>query len=155
MHPHIAERSIPEPNSGCVLWNRSYFRSGYGQAWHEGTNQPAHRVSWILSKGEIPAGMCVCHRCDVKGCVNPDHLWLGTHLDNMADRSAKNRQHRPKGELQGGHKLTEKAVRDILAEQGPISLKRAAELGAMHGVSAQHIYRIRRRDRWGHIKVAA
>ena len=155
MHPYIADRTIPEPNSGCLLWTLSYMPSGYGQAKWEGKGNNAHRISWELNCGPIPNGLHVLHKCDVRGCVNPAHLFLGTHQDNMADRDAKGRQHRPKGELQGGHKLTEAAAREILAEPGPVTLARAAELAAKHGIGWSHIYRVRRGERWSHLRESA
>ncbi|TAJ96990.1 MAG: HNH endonuclease [Reyranella sp.] len=155
MHPYIEDRSIPEPNSGCLLWTLSYYSSGYGQAKWNGQGNVAHRISWELNRGPIPVGLCVCHRCDNRACVNPDHLFLGTHQDNMADRDAKGRQHRPKGELQGGHKITAAGVLEILAEPAPVTLDRAAELAARHGIGQSHVYRIRRGDRWAHLQGAA
>ena len=87
----IEANSIPEPNSGCWLWLLSCDHSGYGNISILGRKFSAHRVSWAAFNNAIPAGACVLHRCDVPCCVNPDHLWLGTHSDNMRDCVAKGR----------------------------------------------------------------
>lgn len=74
----------------CWLWLASILNNGYGCFSSEWSNL-AHRVAWELVCGPIPAGLCVLHRCDVKLCVNPAHLWLGTKADNNADCRAKKR----------------------------------------------------------------
>ena len=87
----------PEPNSGCWFWAGTLYKSGYGSfASHcapdgSGRNSRAHRYAWELFVGPIPDGMKVLHRCDQRSCVNPDHLFLGTHQDNMDDMAIKGR----------------------------------------------------------------
>jgi hypothetical protein len=70
--PPFDERYIPEPMSGCFLWLDGVSRRGYGQLKYHGRDYGAHRFSWMLHRGDIPAGMCVLHKCDTPSCVNPD-----------------------------------------------------------------------------------
>jgi hypothetical protein len=89
---------VPEPNSGCWLWTGFDNGKGYGllsirnRAKREHYNLLAHRVSWVLHNGEVPAGALVLHKCDVRCCVNPDHLFLGSPQDNTQDMIAKGRR---------------------------------------------------------------
>lgn len=85
------EKVSPEPNSGCHLWAASGFPHGYGKISVDGESTGAHRVAWELYRGAIPTGLHVLHRCDIRCCVNPDHLFLGTPQDNVDDKMAKNR----------------------------------------------------------------
>ena len=81
------------PN-GCWEWMAYKDEKGYGHIKMPGRNgllKYAHRVSWILTHGDIPEGMEVCHKCDNPRCVNPSHLFLGSHTDNMRDALSKNR----------------------------------------------------------------
>ncbi len=78
---------------GCWLWTGSLFRGGYGQ-FRSGPDPAAHRTAWVIAHGSIPDRLYVLHRCDVRCCVNPEHLFLGTHADNMADMVAKGRSPR-------------------------------------------------------------
>jgi hypothetical protein len=97
----------------CLLWTGHTTGNGYGGIKHRGRTLRAHRVSYELHTGPIPAGMEVLHRCDVPACVNPEHLFLGTHADNMKDKSAKGRVARNFGEANGRAKLTDEQVRII------------------------------------------
>lgn len=81
-----------EPNSGCWLWTAcAETGAGYGMFAGFPGDKRTHRISYRLHHGEIPPGLLVCHRCDVRTCVNPEHLFLGTHKDNMQDCSRKGR----------------------------------------------------------------
>jgi hypothetical protein len=106
-------RAEPEPNSGCLLWPGAHTASGYGLVPFpvRGKLQGTHRMAYRLAKGEIPQGMFVCHRCDTKACMNPDHLFLGTQFDNMRDAVSKGimdpgRPGRSKTACKHGHEYT-------------------------------------------------
>lgn len=101
-------RVAPEPMSGCHLWTGYTNRRGYGQFGVKTRPVYAHRFAYELYVGPIAEGMEVCHRCDTPSCVNPDHLFLGTRLDNMRDCVAKGRQ--PRGTINGHALLTETDV---------------------------------------------
>lgn len=147
------ERSyIPEPNSGCWLWLGSPCGSnGYGRIKRGDGNVMAHRASWELSNGKIPDGLLVLHRCDNPSCVNPGHLFIGTQLDNEADKVSKGRQargeklnhQRARGERNGNSKLTEADV--ALIRQSPMPQR---FLAASYGVTQALISKIKRGEIW-------
>lgn len=93
--PNLADRfwSNVDKSGECWVWTGNRLPSGYGRFSRNGS---AHRIAYQLTYGEIPPGMCVCHRCDNPPCVRPDHLFLGTHAENMRDRDAKGRGKLPK-----------------------------------------------------------
>lgn len=142
----IAERiefySVPEPNSGCMLWLANCYPNGYGRLGHMG----AHRASYLSSIGPIPAGLFVCHKCDVPSCVNPGHLFLGTALDNAQDRDKKGRRPAIVGEKQGSAKLTESAVLAIRADRRPLK-----EIAADFGVHIMTVSNIKTLATWAHL----
>lgn len=79
-----------EKTPTCWLWKGSVSQ-GYGATYFRGHLTRAHRASWIMANGEIPKGKIACHKCDVPLCVNPDHIFIGTHKDNMQDMISKGR----------------------------------------------------------------
>lgn len=111
LQKYIEDRSVPEPNTGCWLWERSLGGPGYGNARIYGQQSYAHRVSWIAYFGPIPNGMYVCHKCDVKACVNPEHFFLGTNRDNMLDMFSKGRGNRATGDRHGSRTKPEQILR--------------------------------------------
>jgi HNH endonuclease len=138
--------------SGCWLWQASFRRDGYGQFWISGRNNAAHRVSWFLTNEEWPK-VCVLHRCDVKACVNPEHLFLGTKKDNTRDMDAKGRRNTsgaPKGSKHPLAKLTEAQVKAIRAEYaaGKTTHKK---LAAKYGMGKSMIGYIVTNKFWTHI----
>lgn len=134
----------------CWLWTGAIETGDYGCFLVNGTAQRAHRVAWELAYGEIPTGLHVCHRCDVRLCVNPWHMFLGTNAENMADRNRKGRQAHSRGELSGNAKLTTEDVLQIrkLHRAGGLTLKEIAE---PLGICASHVLRIAKGKSWEHL----
>lgn len=144
LEQRLEEKYIPEPNTGCWLWEGSAGPKNYGVMRIDGKAQRAHRVSYSLYFGKIPEGKQVLHRCDTPCCVNPEHLFLGTNADNMADRDAKCRM--AKGERHGMAKITERQARAIYTESGTYK-----EIGSRYGISGDAVGLIKRRKKWVHI----
>lgn len=109
------ERTIPVPESGCWLWLGFLDPKGYGRTEIEYV-ELAHRRSWRLFNGWIPKDMLVCHKCDTPSCVNPNHLFLGTARDNVADRENKMRNRPLLGPDNHNTKLSEAQVLQILED---------------------------------------
>ena len=135
------------PN-GCWEWAAYRNHDDYGGFWLDGEMKRAHRTSWMLEHGSIPDGLHVLHHCDNRKCVNPDHLWLGTHADNMRDMAEKGRaaSNPQPGETNGRAKLTEADIPAIRADNRFLRV-----IAAEYGVSPKQISRIKRRERWTHI----
>lgn len=91
----LLDRVSFEPNSGCWIWENNTYSNGYGRAHIRPFEISTHRLSWMLFKGEINNDLHVCHKCDTRLCINPDHLFLGTNFDNMHDKIKKGRLNYP------------------------------------------------------------
>ena len=91
----LADGISPEPMTGCWLWAKSCGSSGYGKLRVGNKDISAHRASFLAFRGQIGEGMCVLHSCDVRLCVNPAHLFVGSHSDNSKDMVKKGRHKCP------------------------------------------------------------
>lgn len=135
----LSKAEINDVN-GCWNW-RAAICDGYGRIRHQGKMQLAHRVSFELHSGPVPAGLFVCHRCDNPICINPSHLFVGTHSANMADMAIKGRRRgivAIDGERHGRAKLTDAEVSTIRSSGQP-----AKVLAREYGVSDRQIRHIR------------
>lgn len=138
----------------CWLWTGTTGPNGYG-TMHVGSksdgtdrNVLTHRLSYQIEHGAVPSGMHVLHRCDTPKCVNPAHLWAGTHAENMADKVAKGRHRHGTvhGERHHKAKLTEADVQIILERRASLSVT-----ARQFGVSRFTISNIRSGKGWAHI----
>lgn len=136
----ISQRLVVSP-TGCWEWTGAQHPLGYGVVKVAGKQWAVHRYVSTLIDGKIPAGMHVLHRCDNRACVNPAHLFRGTHSDNMADKQQKGRTVSP------ATKLSAEQVQEIRAryQAGGVSYR---TLAAKYGVSKETIGAVVRRETW-------
>lgn len=130
--------------SGCWLWTGAKDKRGYGKINIEGRYVQTHRASWAEFKGD-PGQLFVCHHCDTPACLNPEHLFLGSHTDNMEDMTTKQRQKRGTEKTQA--KLTEELVRTIRATQISCRIWAAAT-----GATPMAVWNARNGKTWKHVK---
>ena len=143
-----------QKGDGCWEWMASKDTKGYGQFWVEGATHPwkAHRVAYLLEYGVNPDKQFVCHRCDNPACVRPDHLFLGTHIDNMQDMKRKGRaggfnKRIPAGESNPRAKL---CIADVFEIRRLYSARThtQVELARQFGIGQSQISRIVRGEEW-------
>lgn len=137
-----------EKTPTCWIWKGSKFSSGYGEFRFEDERR-AHRVSWLLFRGKIPKGIHILHKCDVKDCVNPEHLFLGTHQDNMRDMVKKGRRPQILGTRHGMSKLTEKDIL-MIRKLNTKSVSRL-DIAKRFNITKENVGYIIRRVTWNHI----
>lgn len=136
-----------EPNA-CWPWVAGIFPSGYGAfTMPDGSCRRAHRVAWTLDKGD-PGELFVLHKCDNRKCCNPGHLYVGTHDDNMKDKTERSSY---RGEIHHKSKMTEDSVRELRTRysNGGITLK---ELGAEYGINKASVRSIVNLEHWRHVQ---
>lgn len=132
-------------SNGCWLWiGGKTGINGYGRLRVDGRKESAHRISWLFHRGKIPKGELVLHKCDVRPCVNPDHLFLGSYSDNVIDCVGKGR---PFG--YGAKKLTNHEVEEIRKRYRPWDRQNSLRaLGKEFGVKCQTIHAIVLGETW-------
>lgn len=142
---------------GCWEWT-GVTAHGYGYFWTGGTNHRAHRVMWERVFGPIPDGLVVCHRCDNRKCVRPDHLYLGTQKENIGDVIARGRRwkggrpiERHRGEWNGRATLTWAIVEEIRAKSTGERGERR-RLAREYGTSPTNLGRILDGKTWTHVE---
>ena len=148
-----------DPKTQCWIWmgSRSYHGYGLFTVWDHVKNVKAHRFSWVLHQGNIPEGLWVRHQCDVRACVNPAHLQLGTAADNTADMMRR-RRHQSQGDPVAYRRSREGSVAKLTAEEvmqarslyatGNYS---AQDLADQFGVAGSTMGHALRGGNWGHL----
>jgi hypothetical protein len=148
--------------TGCWEYTGAKAGNGYGRFRLRGVNMFAHRAAYEIAVGPIPDGMYVCHRCDNKPCINPDHLFLGTPRDNFIDAYVKGRispewgvhrgihpERQPRGAAHAMAKLTEVQAAEIIRRL--LGGERQTHLAREYGVSVSLVHLIAKRQRWAHL----
>lgn len=129
--------------SGCWIWEKSVRSSGYGAFRYQNKNWNAHRLAWFFYRGSDPGEKQVLHHCDVRACVNPEHLYLGDHADNMRDMAV--RQRAAKGSGNGNSKLSLEAVKKIIKDARGLT-----EIALEYGITKEQVWNIRTGRQWRH-----
>jgi hypothetical protein len=138
----LLARSIQQ--GSCRLWTGNKYHDGYGKMSWQGKTDRAHRLAWRAWRGPIPQGLNVLHTCDTPLCIEPTHLFLGSHADNVADKMRKGRH--PRNVTFGHRILTEAQARAVFKARG-----RQVDIAAKYGVTQAAVSKIKRKATWKHI----
>lgn len=137
-------------------WNfhgaKQHFGHGLITVWtgrRSGYTEKAHRLAWQVANGQIPDGLCVCHKCDNPACCNPAHLFLGTKADNAKDMYAKGRDSHPRGEQHPNAKIDDAMVREIRLRVA--NGESFASVGRKFGIDYSNVSLISKRRAWAHV----
>ncbi len=154
MSTSIRQDKIRQEGS-CLIWTGAKTKAGYGVKMtprSEGKRKALmlHRIAYCEAKGQIPDGLFVLHSCDRPACVNPDHLRVGTHQENMDDKVLRRRQHRPAMEENGRRRLSCDVVKKIRDQVGdrPFTKGERKAFAEQYGVTGQTIYYAAKRKTW-------
>lgn len=143
-------KKVSKSANGCWNWIGAKAGNGYGNIVNKTYQGYAHRLFFALYKGKIPAGMLVCHTCDNRSCVNPEHLFLGTHNDNTQDMMKKGRFNPPVGERMARVKLNANEVLKI-REKYKSGQYTQSVLADVYGVSRSNISFIITGKKWKYL----
>lgn len=144
----LLERRVVDAN-GCWLWQGAISDNGYGTIYTGSRYRRVHRVSYETFVGLIPPGKNICHRCDVRHCINPDHLFAGTQVENLADAKRKGRH--THGDSHPMVRLSEADIKQIRAIYSA-GKRNQYELASDFGVRQQTISKIVTGARWSHVQ---
>lgn len=141
---------VDKNENGCWIWRGAKFSNGYGRVRLSTTKTvSAHRLAYEFRHGSIPRDLCACHKCDVRDCVNPSHIFIGTFDDNNKDRSNKGRNARLFGEDSPRSKLTNESVIEIRKRRSNGDGLKV--LANEFNTTPQNICMIANKKSWSHI----
>jgi len=147
----IESKSEYITETGCLIFTGSQDAHGYGRIRWKGKTMRAHRLNYISRYGSLPKGMFVLHKCDIPSCVNINHLYVGTHSQNMLDRSNRGGFIYPSGQDHWSAKLTEHDVIEIRKKCAEGKMTQT-EIAKQYGVRDSVITNIKKRKTWSHVK---